>query len=333
MQSRSIAWISSAVLLSLVTSIAFAKGPQYTDPKEADADFAIQGEYSGEVETEDGKVKFGTQVIALGNKKFRLVGYHGGLPGDGWNGESKVEVEAEANEDGTVLFKDKHGAGTLKDGVLLVDLGADDSIDGKLKRVIRESPTLGKAAPEGAVVLFDGKSVDNWEGGKMTEDGLLMQGTTSKQKFGSHKLHIEFRIPYQPEDRGQGRGNSGIYVQGRYEVQMLDSFGLEGKNNECGGIYSVKDPDVNMCFPPLSWQTYDIEYTAAKFDDDGKKLIANPRMTVRHNGVLVHDNVELPGERSTTAAPSKPGLEAGPIYLQNHGCPVRYRNIWVVETQ
>jgi hypothetical protein len=158
-----------------------------------------------------------------------------------------------------------------------------------------------------------------------------MEGTTSKQGFGSHKLHIEFRIPYQPEDRGQGRGNSGIYAQGRYEVQMLDSFGLAGKHNECGGIYSVKDPDVNMCLPPLSWQTYDFDYTAAKFDADGK-LVAPPRMTVHHNGVLIHDDVELPGDRSTTAAPSKPGPEPGPVYLQNHGCPVRYRNIWVVET-
>jgi len=333
MRNRSIFHVSVIFTLSLVASIAYAKGPKYTDPEKADADFAIQGEYTGEVETDDGKVKFGAQVIALGNKKFRLVGYHGGLPGNGWNGEKKVEVESEADEDGTVSFKDKHGLGTLKDGVLLVNLGADDSVDGKLNRIVRESPTLGKMPPEGAVVLFDGKSAENWQNGKMTEDGLLMQGTTSKQKFGSHKLHIEFRVPYQPEDRGQGRGNSGIYVQGRYEVQMLDSFGLAGKNNECGGIYSVKDPDVNMCFPPLSWQTYDIEYTAAKFDDDGKKLVANPRVTVHHNGVLVHDDVELPGERSTTAAPSKPGPDPGPVYVQNHGCPVRYRNIWVVETQ
>jgi hypothetical protein len=319
------------VVCSFVSGL-HAKGPQYTNPAKADADFAIQGEYTGEVETSDGKVKFGVQIIALGNHKFRLVGYHGGLPGDGWNGEKKVEVESEASDDGTVRFKDKQGAGTLKDGVLLVDLGDDGSLDGKLSRVTRESPTLGKKAPEGAVVLFDGTNADNFSGGRV-EDGLLMQGTTSKQKFGSHKLHIEFRLPYQPEDRGQGRGNSGIYVQGRYEVQMLDSFGLEGLQNECGGIYSVKAPDVNMCIPPLSWQTYDIEYMAAKYEDDGKKLVANPRMTVYHNGVIIHKDVELPGERNTTAAPLQAGSEPGPVYLQDHGCPVRYRNIWVVETQ
>ena len=176
--------------------------------------------------------------------------------------------------------------------------------------------------------MFDGTNADAWIKGKV-ENGVLVQGTTSSQKFGDQHLHIEFRLPYKPEDRGQGRGNSGIYLQGRYEVQMLDSFGLEGKNNECGGIYEVKDPDVNMCFPPLSWQTYDIEYTAAKYEGD--KLVANPRMTVRHNGVLVHEDVELPGERSTRAAPSRPGPEPGPIFLQNHGCPIRFRNIWVVE--
>ncbi len=161
----------------------------------------------------------------------------------------------------------------------------------------------------------------------MTEDGLLMEGGTSKQKFGGGKIHIEFRLPYVPTGRGQGRGNSGIYVQGKYEVQMLDSFGLEGKHNECGGLYSQKDPDVNMCFPPLTWQTYDIELTSAKVDGDGN-VVANPRLTVVHNGVTIHDDVEMakptPGGRGSLAEP-------GPISLQNHGNPVRYRNIWVVE--
>ena len=318
------------ITLVLVSS-AMAKGPKYTDPAKSDADYAIQGEYSGDLTTPDGKEKFGVQVIALGGGKFRVVGYHGGLPGDGYNGEGPVKVEGEFQaKNGVVHVKDKHGSGVIKNGVMTCDLGDDGSVDGTLKRVVRKSLTLGQKPPKGAVVLFDGSSADNWEKGKVSDNGLLMQGTTSKQKFGSHKLHIEFRLPYQPEDRGQGRGNSGIYAQGRYEVQMLDSFGLDGKHNECGGIYSVKDPDLNMCYPPLTWQTYDIDYTAAKFDGDGK-LVSNPRMTVLHNGVVIHENVELPGERSTTAAPSKPGPAAGPVYLQNHGCPVRYRNIWVVE--
>ena len=115
-----------------------------------------------------------------------------------------------------------------------------------------------------------------------------------------------------------------------YEIQVLDSFGLDGKNNECGGIYSIRDPDQNMCFPPLAWQTYDIDYTAATYDDSGKKT-KNGRMTVRHNGVVIHDNVELP--KDTTGAPVKEGPEPGPIFLQDHGNPVRFRNIWLVEQE
>lgn len=139
-----------------------------------------------------------------------------------------------------------------------------------------------------------------------------------------------FFCPTSPKIESK-HANSGVYLQGRYEIQMLDSFGLEGKHNECGGLYSVKDPDVNMCYPPLQWQTYDIDYTAAQYGEDGQP-VANPRISVRHNGILIHDNVELPADRSTTAAPVKPGTSAGPVYLQDHGCPVRYRNIWVVET-
>ncbi len=319
-----------ACIATLICAAATdAKGPMYTDPDKSDADFAIQGEYMGDIKVGDETERLAVQVIALGNGEFQCVGYHGGLPGDGWNGESKVIVTSKKNDDGTVAFKDKHGSGMIKDGALHVDLGADGTVDGKLDRVIRKSKTLGQAAPKDAVVLFSGReSIDNWDG-KLSDDGLLADNATSKQKFGDHSVHIEFCLPYQPEDRGQGRGNSGIYLQGRYEVQMLDSFGLEGKNNECGGIYERRDPDVNMCFPPLSWQTYDIDFTAAKYDDSGK-LVSQPRMTVRHNGVVVHKDVELP-EEPTRAAPVAAGAEPGPVYVQGHGCPVRYRNIWVVE--
>jgi hypothetical protein len=112
---------------------------------------------------------------------------------------------------------------------------------------------------------------------------------------------------------------------------MLDSFGLEGKNNECGGLYELREPDQNLCYPPLRWQTYDIDYTAAKYD--GGKAVAPPRITVSHNGVVIHKDVALPTDRGTRAAPVQPGSDPGPIYLQDHGNPVRYRNIWVVETK
>jgi hypothetical protein len=323
-----------AICLAVLTAAmgfvagASAKGPQYTDPQKTDADFAIQGEYTGTLANDYVKQKMGAQIIALGDGKFRFVGLTGGLPGDGWDRGEKYETEATKSGD-TVVFDVEGGKATLKEGKISF-ADPDGKAAGTLERVERKSPTLGQQPPAGAVVLFDGSNVDAWENGRLTEDGLLMEGTKSKQTFGSHQLHIEFRLPYQPEDRGQGRGNSGIYVQGRYEVQMLDSFGLAGKDNECGGIYSVSAPAENMCFPPLTWQTYDIDYTAAQYGADGK-LVASPRITVLHNGVVVHDNVELPGDRSTTAAPNGPGPDPGPVYLQNHGCPLRYRNIWVVE--
>jgi hypothetical protein len=297
----------------IVTECLLAQDGTFTDPKETDPDFAYQGEYTGSI----GNIKMGIQVIALGDGKFDAVSYVGGLPGDGWSdgkrGSSKGELK-----DGSVKVDQTE----IRDGVWKV------SDDVSFKKVHRESPTLGEKPPAGAVVLFDGSSAENFENGKVTDDGLLQQGCTSKQKFGSHQLHLEFRLPYSPKARGQGRGNSGLYLQGRYEVQMLDSFGLEGKDNECGGIYSVSAPKLNMCFPPLSWQTYDVDYTAAKYADG--KLVKNPRVTVRHNGVVIHDDLELPGERNTTAAPNNAGPELGPVYLQDHGDPVRYRNIWVV---
>jgi hypothetical protein len=295
-----------------------------------DADYKMQGEYTGTLNADGEEIKYGIQVIALGEGKFTGVGYTGGLPGDGWDREVPVRVEDVAVKDGILALESDEGLALIADGVATVK-SPDGTVVGQLKRVVRKSTTLGKKPPKGAVVLFDGSSTDEWElngkPGKMTDDGLLMQGTASKKRFQNHKIHVEFLIPFEPTKRGQGRGNSGIYLQGRYEIQMLDSFGLGGEQNECGGIYSIRKPDQNMCYPPLQWQTYDIEFHAAQFDGD--KKVKNAWMTVEHNGVKIHDKVELP--KTTTAAPTKDGLESGFIYLQDHGNPVRYRNIWVEE--
>lgn len=301
------------------------KSPAAIRVEDADSDYALQGEYVGEINRDGAQVKFGVQIIAQGDGKFHGVGYAGGLPGDGWDGSERIEGDGRREGDAAVFGKDDVIA-RIQNGEIQIQAGGITL--GSLKKVERQSPTLGAAPPAGAVVLFDGKSADQFAGGKLTDDGLLMQGVTSRQKFQSCTLHLEFLLPYMPAARGQGRGNSGCYAQGRYEVQILDSFGLEGLNNECGGIYSVKAPSVNMCFPPLAWQTYDIDFTAAKYDADGKKT-ADAKLTVRHNGVEIHRDVAVP--QTTTAAPVKEGPEPGPLYLQDHGNPVRFRNVWLVE--
>jgi hypothetical protein len=289
-----------------------AEPPVYLTVETAGPDFPLQGEYAAEGQ--------GADIIALGDGNFRLVTFKGGLPGAGWDGSAKTEIEAKRDGD-VVRFKD---VAELKGGILTIGTAA-------LKRVERHSPTEGAKAPAGAIVLLDGSNADAWNGGHLDERKLLAAGTTSKQAFQSFTLHLEFLLPFKPLGRGQGRANSGVYVQNRYEVQVLDSFGLKGLDNECGGVYQNSAPKVNMCFPPLQWQTYDIEFTAAKFGADGKKT-ENAVLTVKHNGVVVQDKLSLkgatPGGGFRTEVPAP-----GPFQLQGHGNPVYYRNIWLVETK
>ncbi|CAN5657005.1 hypothetical protein BH11VER1_BH11VER1_41960 [soil metagenome] len=297
----------------------------YTDPAKTDDDFVYQGEFAGENE---GK-KYGVRIIALGDGKFEAVGFEGGLPGEGWQGQwsDVTHTQGErAQGDSFVSFKtEKLKAKALGDSIDVLTLQDEKKFE--MNRVRRISPTMDAKAPEGAIVLFDGKDKNGFPGSRISEDGLLMEGATSGEKYTDFTLHLEFRLPYIPKGRSQGRGNSGLYLQGRYEVQVLDSFGLEGKDNECGGIYKIAVPKVNMCLPPLVWQTYDVDFTAAKFDAEGKKT-ANAKVTVKHNGVLIHENQELP--QTTASAPTSTEANTpGPIYLQNHGNPVRYRNIWL----
>lgn len=303
----------------------------WTDPEAAakeDPDFSIQGEYALE---EGGPV--GVQVVALGDGKFDAYFLEGGLPGQGWMPEKRrYKLNGERAEDGTVSFGpgEEEISGVIAEGKMLARKG-DRSIE--LPRLERTSPTLDAKPPEGAVVLFDGSNTEHWKNGVM-EDGLLKStGTTSIPTFKDCTIHLEFRTPYKPRGRGQDRGNSGVYYMGRWETQVLDSFGLEGEMNECGGLYSIAKPRLNMCLPPLTWQTYDVDYTAAKFDANGERT-AWPRITVKLNGVVIHDDVEL-AKTHTTAAPVSGPLkdEGGPIYVQAHGNPVYFRNIWVQPNQ
>jgi len=190
---------------------------------------------------------------------------------------------------------------------------------------------MGAKPPEGALVLFDGTNTEEWKGGRLDKaTGFLNtdgQDILTKRKFSNYSMHVEFMLPYRPEGRGQGRGNSGFYQVDHYELQILDSFGLDGVNNECGGIYTKAAPKVNMCLPPLAWQTYDVEFTNA-LSADGKKT-KNAFITAKHNGVLIHENQEITGP--TGGHRSDPEGTPGPIKLQGHGNPLQFRNLWIVE--
>lgn len=298
----------------------------WTDPEAArreDPDFAIQGEYGGD--------STGVQVVALGGGRFDAYVLEGGLPGAGWlPGKKRVHLQGGRKEDIVVMGDDEKKVSAMIIVNKELVLNEEDGRIRRLARIERSSPTLGAKPPEGAVVLFDGTSAAEWENGKIENGHLQATGTTSKRRFRSYKLHLEFRTPYMPGARGQKRGNSGVYHSGRWETQILDSFGLEGRDNECGGIYSISKPQLNMCLPPLAWQTYDVEFTAAEFDAAGKRT-AWPRITVKLNGVTVHENLEL-SKDFTTSAPVNTALTSpdGPVFLQHHNDPVVFRNIWIV---
>jgi hypothetical protein len=320
MRVKLLLWVLVCTLCAGLLTAADTN-PAFTNPSEAGPDFGFQGEYVGGAPDH----RWGAHIIALGDGKFDMVGFRGGLPGEGWRRGDETKRGSGEVKDGVLHCTCEDLRITIKDGLFSAYQGNDKVIE--LKKVERQSPTLGAAPPAGAVVLFDGTTADKFENGKLVEEKLLgATNCASKDKFGDHSLHIEFRTPFMPKSRGQGRGNSGVYVHGRYEVQVLDSFGLEGKNNECGGVYQLAEPLVNMCYPPLAWQTYDIDFKAARYDDAGKKT-ENARITVKHNGVVIHDNLELkqgtPGYKAE--GPDKLG-----IFLQNHGNPVVFRNIWVV---
>ncbi len=301
----------------------------WTTPETAlreDPDFALQGEYRS---AEQGKA-MGAQVVALGGGRFDVYLLAGGLPGAGWEpGRSRTLLQGGRKGD-VVDCVDASGriAATIAQGSL--SLTTADGAKHTLARTERHSATLGRKPPAGAVVLFDGTSADHWEKGRVENGHLLATGSSSKKHFGDYTMHLEFRTPYKPTARGQQRGNSGVYHSGRWETQILDSFGLEGKDNECGGIYSIAKPRLNMCLPPLAWQTYDVEFTAARFDAAGQRT-AWPRITVRLNGVPVHENLELARDFTTSAPITKPlDGPAGPVFLQDHGNPVVFRNVWIV---
>lgn len=293
------------------------KAETYLTAEAGGRDYKDQGEYKNDWG--------GAQVIALGEDNFRMVTYKGGLPGAGWDKETKQETPGKRDGDKVVFGGEGKYRAELSGGKISITTESGGPYT--MEKTERKSPTIGAEPPKGAIVLFDGKNADAWEGGHMDERNLLAAGCKSKQSFANFTAHVEFLLPFKPLGRGQDRGNSGVYLQDRYEVQVLDSFGLKGENNECGGFYTQAKPAVNMCLPPLTWQTYDIEFKAAQFDDSGKKT-KNATATVKHNGVTIHENFELKGP--TPGNGRKEDASGGPLQLQGHGNPVYYRNIWVL---
>jgi hypothetical protein len=299
----------------------------FLDPKEAGPEYKMAGEYVGEVMAKDGGKTIGAQVVAQGGGKFMVVMMEGGLPGEGWDGKSRVELEGKVEGAEVVVGKE----GEIYTGRIGPGIFAGQAKGGQgfsLSRVERKSPTLGAKAPQGATVLFDGENVEQLEGAKVGGHKYLLAGAKTKRAFGDFKLHAEFLVPFMPSSKMESRGNSGVYIQERYEIQILDSFGLKPAANQCGGIYKQVAPMVNMSFPPLVWQTFDIDFEAAKWEGDQKTK--NAVVSVRHNGVLVHDRVEI---KAKTGQGKAEGPEARPILFQNHGDPVYFRNIWIVESR
>ncbi|MGV3722486.1 MAG: 3-keto-disaccharide hydrolase [Actinomycetota bacterium] len=331
MQARRRELLRIAVGAGLICGLGWAGRPcaapapeAFTDPAKAGPEYALQGEFVGTL----GEKKLGAQVIALGSGAFQAAFHHGGLPGAGWDGKARVRVDGKLVGEAVAFEGSSTGwSAHLTEGKLTGQTA--DGAKFALSRVERASPTAGLKPPPGAVVLFDGTNADAWVNGKMSADGLLEAGTRTRQEFQDFTLHVEFRTPFKPAGRGQSRGNSGLYLLYRYEVQILDSFGLDGVFNECGAIYRQKAPDVNMCLPPLAWQTYDIDFQAARWDAAGTRT-RQAVITIRHNGVPVHQNYEITGPTGGAARRPEAG-ERGPISFQNHGNPVMLRNVWILE--
>ncbi|WP_020470032.1 3-keto-disaccharide hydrolase [Zavarzinella formosa] len=395
-------------------------GVVVSDPAKlaGDLDFAIQGEYLGK---RDGD-PLGAQVIALGEGKFEVKLFAGGLPGAGWDGKPPVAGKGVLDRNRVVVKSAGKPEETL--GVLEAGAGPKNrvfTIAGKeaavLGKVERKSPALGEKPPKGAVVLFSGPAdADKWDKAVIADlsDGkfLAASGVRSKQKFQSFRLHLEYRTPWMP---GQPRASSGVFLQDRYKLQVLDNFGLKSEDKEqgaiceeceitfngdalikkdvsaakaienldllVGGTYEqgfirfnqtqkiavqasspkfrqlpadlenlfIKNgrgemvayssfmkiemkqyaPKVNMCYPPLAWQTYDIDFTAAELDSEGLKT-KSAKATIKQNGVVIYDGHELKWNSPGGGNFNKYLTESGSLYLQYLGDPVVFNNIWAV---
>lgn len=304
-----------------------------------------QGIFEGLYSPAEGKdVRAVAHVMGLGNQRYRAV-ITADAPGMG----KKVVLEGQVPGKLAAFFKGRElrlegmagdvvVTATLGNGRLHAKAAGPKGGELFLRRIERMSPNAELPPPEGAVVLLpfaQGRktSLEKWTNKRwdVLDDGsvAVRNGESrSRDSFGDCRLHAEFWLPYEPDGRGQGRGNSGLYFQNLYEVQVLDSFGLQKiGQGDCGGIYNTAVPRVNASLPPETWQTYDVTFRAPRFDANDK-MTEPARISVIHNGIKIHDNVAVP---QCTEGPGRKLVKRGPIKLQDHGHPVRYRNIWLVE--
>jgi hypothetical protein len=293
----------------------------------------FMGEYKGTF-LPDSAVKLDAtaKVIAEGDGYYRVV-----LTAPGKEGLDGASVEIYGRQFGPEvgLFGRAggyHWNGNIKGGTLTTSSGYGQSF--RLTRIESKSPKAGLKAPEGAIVLLpfeSGQKADlsQWTNRewKALDNGSMQcapgKGANRTQReFGRiEQLHLEFWLPLEPGNRGQGRANSGVYLADHYEVQVLDSFGLTHTSGDCGGLYGIARARVNASLPPETWQTYDITFEPAKLDDSGK-VVEQAKITVLHNGITIHDRQEIPDKKHRLK---------GPLHLQDHGHPIQFRNIWVVE--
>ncbi len=285
-------------------------------------------------EEEDVDPEITAQVISLGRDRYeiRLA------PMLFMRARPLVTIEARA-EDGVLRFDEQHYHGEIRGDRFTGGRGRGRTTF-EMTRCTYAPPRLGAPPPENAIVLFDGTNLDAWENTEnweIVDDAVMAlpdsDDLVSKQSFKDVKLHVEFRTPYQPTERGQSRGNSGVFLQDIYEVQVLDSYGLEGYYDECGALYKVSAPYVNATLPPAEWQTFEITYRAARFDEDGE-VVDYPRMTVLHNGYIVQHEQAMPWRTAWRERDrlQPPPTEPGPIRLQSHRAYyVQFRNVWLVE--
>ena len=229
---------------------------------------------------------------------------------------------------------------------------AGELMEFELKKIQRVSPTMGKAPPANAIVLYDGSSLGAWKMGsdsgagatwKIEKNGDLTSvpadpgvrkrnNLYTKSDFEACRLHLEFKVPYEPENRFQHRANSGVFFQNTYEVQILDSYGNTGSWDDVGAIYKVSPPRVNASYPPGEWQTLDIEYHPAVFNLGGT-LQTPPTITVYLNGVVVQKDqpITSPTSHGWKGRQVAPKYVTGPVWLQDHGHQISFRNIWIQE--